>query len=169
MLVFPKLYTKRLALTQIAVEHLADLERLANNPKIAAQIVNIPHPYTSINASMRLGYVAKGFKEKTRFCFAIIRKEDHRFIGEISLHLVQPKEQIAELGYWIGEAYWNNGYISEAIAPVVDFGLNQANYQTIYATCKVSNLASQRVLEKNGFSVKSQNPQQLIFTITKQE
>ncbi len=169
MKVLPTIETDRLLLTKLRIEDLSSLTKYANNKKIADNVMNIPYPYTEVNASIRLGYVTEGFKERSRFCFAILLKENKELIGEIGLHTRDQKKQIAELGYWIGEPFWNNGYANEAIKSIVRFGLDTADYKTIYATCKKDNIASRKVLTKNKMKVIEEKPFQLVFMISANE
>lgn len=60
-------------------------------------------------------------------------------------------EDAAELGYWIAEQYWGNGYAAEASKIVTEHAFDDLNVRVIYATYKVGNNQSRRVLEKLGF------------------
>lgn len=57
----------------------------------------------------------------------------------------------AELGYWIGEPFWNKGLMTEAIAAVVKFGFEKLQLSVIHATCHEENAGSIAVLAKNNF------------------
>lgn len=149
MEVFPELHTPRLKLRKIQSEDIPSLVRYANNKKISDQIINIPFPYQEMDAIMRLSYVVQGFKQRTRFVFGIFLKEKVELIGEISLHLETDKS-IAQLGYWVAEPFWNRGIASEAVSAMVRFGFDQLNLRLIYATCHADNIASGKVLLKNG-------------------
>lgn len=61
--------------------------------------------------------------------------------------------QNAELGYWIGEMYWGQGIITKAIVEMVNMVFEQSDVIRIYATPFGTNYASQRVLEKAGFTL----------------
>ena len=56
-----------------------------------------------------------------------------------------------ELGYWIAEEYWGNGYAAEASKALISHAFNDLDISIIYATYKVGNVKSKRVLEKLGF------------------
>ena len=60
-------------------------------------------------------------------------------------------EGACELGYWIGEEHWGNGYAAEASEVLISHAFNDLNVSQIYATYKVGNAQSMRVLEKLGF------------------
>ena len=56
----------------------------------------------------------------------------------------------AELGYWIGEPYWNRGYCSEAAKSLVQFAFEKLAVKNIMAEHLSSNPASGRVMQKLG-------------------
>jgi ribosomal-protein-alanine N-acetyltransferase len=152
---FPILYTSQLELRQINAGDIASLVKLANNKKIASQIINIPHPYEEHHAVHRLSYVYRGFKEKTHYAFAIILRDEEQLVGETSLHL--KPDLSAELGYWIGEPFWNRGLATEAIRAITSFGFNKLGLSRIYAECHRNNISSGRVLLKNNFKEAGHN------------
>ncbi|MDR1403310.1 MAG: GNAT family N-acetyltransferase [Tannerellaceae bacterium] len=53
--------------------------------------------------------------------------------------------------YDLQREYWNNGYITEALKVVIDFGFNSLEINRIEAEVMQSNVASEKVLEKPGF------------------
>ena len=145
---FPTLYTERLKLRKMEVEDIPSLIKYANNKKIADRIVNIPFPYREPQAAMRMSYIVQGFKKKARYVFSITWKTTNELIGEISLHLL--KDQRAEIGYWVGEPFWNQGVATEAVGAILKFGLEDLNIIEVTASCYADNFASSKVLEKNG-------------------
>ena len=162
---FPSLYSPRLILRKIDIDDIPALLKHGNNRKIADRIPNIPFPYEEPQADFRISYVVQGFKQKKRFVFAIIHKETEELIGEISLH--KEGEQLAQIAFWLGESYWNQGLTTEAVGAVLDFGLNKANFNQIYATCRPDNEASAKVLAKNGMKHGADRGNQLFFFIEK--
>lgn len=166
---YPTLSTDRLVLRKLESEDLPSLCRLANNRSIADQIINIDYPYNEFHAAMRLAHVNKGFNHESHFCFGIFQKETSEFIGEVSLHLTDPERKVAELGYWIGEPYWNQGYASEAVSAILPFGYEEKSFHHIYATSRSTNLASQRVLAKNHMTVFSKDALQHKFKLTRED
>lgn len=168
MVVFPLLHTPRLKLRKLQVEDLPSLVKYANNKLISDRILNIPHPYQEPDAVFRLSYVVKGFKDKSRFVFAIVRKDSEELIGEVSLHL-DANSLGAQLGYWVGEPFWGQGFASEAIGAVLDFGFERLDRQLIYATVDEDNPASARVLEKQGMVNNGVRGRVVQFLLSKQD
>lgn len=52
-----------------------------------------------------------------------------------------------ELGYAIGESFWNEGYTTEAMKAVIEY-LFQREFETVTAQCFQENIASERVMMK---------------------
>jgi ribosomal-protein-alanine N-acetyltransferase len=73
-------------------------------------------------------------------------------IGGISARPRLHPQQI-DIGYWLGVPYWNKGYMTEAVRLVCYFSCELLDAARAYATVFTNNMASRKVLEKNGFSV----------------
>ncbi|WP_337041864.1 GNAT family N-acetyltransferase [Emticicia sp. 17c] len=122
------------------------LAEQANNYKIWRNLKDIfPHPYTLADA-----YEWIKIAQDSAANFAIV--VDAKAVGGIGILL---KEDIyqknAEIGYWLGEAYWGNNIISTAITDVVNYTFANYPVHRIYAGVFEYNAASMRVLEKAGF------------------
>jgi ribosomal-protein-alanine N-acetyltransferase len=59
----------------------------------------------------------------------------------------------AELGYWLGEPYWNKGIMTQAITLAVDYAFTELNIVRIFAHVFDRNIPSQKVLAKAGFNL----------------
>lgn len=164
-LIPPILMTERLVLRKIILDDIDALIKHANNPKISDRILNMPYPFREPDAIFKLGTITKGFKEGNRFTFAIILKSINELIGEITLNLEGNNQ--GQLGYWLSEVFWNLGYTSEAIEPVITFGLEKLNLDLIYASTKSDNTGSIKVLEKNNFILYNQKGSILTYYIKK--
>ena len=57
------------------------------------------------------------------------------------------KEYIC-LSYLLLPKFWNKGYASEAVKEIINFGFNHLNQDEILVYINVSNLASQKLLQK---------------------
>ena len=90
------------------------------------------------------------YQESGKLIYMIELKETQEVIG-LLLEQEQTVESI-ELGYAIGEPYWNLGYMTEALKAVIDH-LFHLEYQRITAQCFIENKASARVMEKCGMTI----------------
>ena len=60
-----------------------------------------------------------------------------------------------ELGYWLAEPFWGNGIITEAIQQIVKYGFETFDITRIFARPYGYNIASQKALEKAGFTLEA--------------
>lgn len=82
--------------------------------------------------------------------FAIRLKETGRLIG-IILYFDE-NDGACEIGYGIGSAYWNKGYVTEAVRRFLIWLFEEKGMQTVYASYFTGNDASRRVMEKCGMT-----------------
>ena len=105
---------------------------------------------------------SEGFKEITRELLTeqtnrdvymhLIRDTQGVMVGRINLSVLGNDQKIAELGYRIGENVTNLGYASEAVRLILDKAFHTYGLNKIIAGTATGNLASKRVLLKNGFT-----------------
>ena len=75
-----------------------------------------------------------------------------QLVGGLTLSNIRRRAaQYVNLGYWMGGAYAGKGYMTEAVGLVVPFAFNSLGLHRIHAAFLPDNIASRRVLEKNGF------------------
>ncbi len=77
--------------------------------------------------------------------------------GEASRRLGFERQQdiahrSVELGYWLGEAHWGRGIVTEAVRALTRYMFSNFDVCRIYSTVFEENPASVRVLEKAGFA-----------------
>jgi RimJ/RimL family protein N-acetyltransferase len=141
------LETKRLVLRAPRVADLDAIVALANNRKVAEMTASIPHPYREADAHAWLTNIATAEKGLTLGVFA---KDEDAFVGACGYRDCGDASAL-ELGYWIGEPYWNQGYATEAARAVIDHAFTEGGLSALSGGCRVTNTASRRVLEKCGF------------------
>jgi RimJ/RimL family protein N-acetyltransferase len=147
---FPTIQTERLVLGAFEDAEAHELQRLAGAREIADTTLMIPHPYDLAHAEQFIALQRDGVAEGHELVFAIHRLADARLVGTVALREIDPTHLQAELGYWIGVPYWNQGYATEAARAVVDLGFASLGLNRIYAHHMARNPASGRVLERIG-------------------
>jgi [ribosomal protein S5]-alanine N-acetyltransferase len=89
---------------------------------------------------------------KSYFIFHIIEKTSGKVIGSIGYHTWYKVHDRAEIFYMIRDIEnRQQGYASEAIAPVIDYGFHQMKLNRIEAFLSPHNIASVKLVSKNGF------------------
>ena len=142
--------SEKVGLRELKPDDTNRLSELANNKNIWNNLRDFfPFPYTKENAR---DFIDRCIKEDPKVTFAIEYKEE--LVGVAGLVLQSDINRLsAEVGYWIGEPYWNKGIASSAVALVVNYGFNTLKLNRIYCGVFDFNKASQRVLEKCGFTL----------------
>jgi ribosomal-protein-alanine N-acetyltransferase len=125
------LFTERLILRQVEVSDAEQLELLINDFDVASTTLNIPYPYPKGSAT------------------AFINKENDAFMGSIGMNINQ-KHNRAELGYWLGKRYWNQGYVTEGVKRIIKYGFEELKLNKIHAGALTRNPASSSVITKSG-------------------
>ena len=156
----PTLNTKRLILRPFALADASELQRLASAPEVAATTLHIPHPYPDGMAKTWIEQHPAMFESGEGVVFAVVRRRDAALVGCVGLGC-DLENQNAELGYWIGVPYWNQGYASEAARMVVAFGFAYFGLHRIKSSYFGSNPASGRVMEKIGMRYEGRRREQL--------
>ena len=121
---------------------------LINNKKIIDNLRDvIPFPYTEYDAE---NFIYAHENERPILTFAI--EYEKNFCGVIGLvRQTDVYRFTAEIGYWIGEPYWNKEIASQAVRLISTYAFNELNLIRIHAGIFEYNNASMRVLEKCGY------------------
>ena len=143
----PTLATERLLLRPFKLTDAPAVQRLAGDWAIADTTLVIPHPYPDGVAEDWISKHANWFAEEKQVTFAITRKSDGALIGAISLMEISKGHQ-AELGYWIGKAYWSQGFCTEAAMAMLRYAFTELGLIRVHACHLCRNPASGRVMQK---------------------
>jgi RimJ/RimL family protein N-acetyltransferase len=147
----PTIETDRLLLRPFELSDAKDVQRLAGDRAIADTTLNIPHPYEDGVAEEWISTHQPKFEAGELVNFAITLRTSGELIGAIGLSIDQRFER-AELGFWIGRLYWNNGYCTEAGRAVFQYGFLVLKLNRIHASHLTRNAASGRVMQKIGMT-----------------
>lgn len=135
-------------LRELTENDLPKLAEYANNEKISINLRDaFPHPYM-IEDARNFFRVVEQQAPKTFFAIEYIGN----YVGNISLSVgTDVYQNSAEIGYFIGEPFWDKGIMTKAVTLMTDFGFTKLGLVRIYAGVFEFNKASQRVLEKCGY------------------
>lgn len=82
----------------------------------------------------------------------VITDIDGSIVGRVNLNsITRGAAQFASVGYWVAEDRNGRGIASAALAAIVEVGFGELGLHRIQGETLLDNVASQRVLEKNGF------------------
>jgi RimJ/RimL family protein N-acetyltransferase len=107
-----------------------------------------PHPYTIANATAFLG-AAAAMQPRTWFAVTV----DDQAVGGIGYTRHGDVERIAaEIGYWLGTAFWGRGIMTAALKAVTAYAFREhPELRRMYAVPYVTSTVSAHILEKTGY------------------
>jgi ribosomal-protein-alanine N-acetyltransferase len=147
----PQLRTERLILRPFDVSDATIVQRLAGAKEIADTTLNIPHPYPDGAAEAWISSHSGRYADGESVIFAVIERQLGSLIGSVGLE-ISAAHAFAELGYWIGQPYWNQGYCTEAARKTLGHAFDDLGLNRVQARHLTRNPASGRVMQKIGMS-----------------
>jgi RimJ/RimL family protein N-acetyltransferase len=149
MVGLPLLQTERLLLSDILPDDAVRIAVLCNNWRLARWLSRVPYPYELEDAQSFCALVAQTTKSGADLVWGIRLQGEKPLLGVISvtgLHGAEP-----ELGYWLGEPFWGNGFMSEAAAAAVDAFFQGCAHRELLSGAFTGNEASLRIQARLGF------------------
>ena len=144
----PQLLTRRLRLRPYSLSDASEMVRLVNDREVARYTL-IPYPYTREMAEAWIGTHVPRFLEGARITCAVTHLEGSQLMGTVALGIDAAHDK-ADLHYWLGKEFWNQGYATEAAQRLVLYGFEAFALHRIQASHSANNPASGRVLRKLG-------------------
>ncbi len=132
-------------LRSFKTEDALSLSKYADNQKIAEKLRDVfPSPYTFQDAA---DWIALAISSEPQAHFAIAT--DDECIGCIGLTLQEDIfSHSAELGFWIGEPFWNKGITTLASKEIIRYAFDELFLSRVFAYTFCENFGSRKVLEK---------------------
>ena len=135
------------------------LAEYAHNFKIWINLKDaFPFPYTLDDAK---DFIEKAKKREPESYFAI--DIDGEAAGSIGFVLHSDVKRVsAEIGYWLGEPFWGQGIMTNALKAVTEYAITTHQLSRVYAAPYEWNPASCRVLEKAGYALEARMKKSVI-------
>ncbi len=143
------LYTDRLILRKMTHEDAEDIFRYLSDPEVIRYSIGEPHKDLD-NSIAYIDSVLTAYENNYAGLWCIVPKDTNRVIGTCGIEIWFKEHQRAEIGYSLSQDNWGNGYMTEALHAIVQFGFEKMDLNRIEAFCHVDNAPSLRVLEKIG-------------------
>ena len=119
-------------------------------------LVNVPYPYTLIDAEK---WLDKSSKEELTLNIFI----KNNLIGGITIDQ-RTTNNTPVLGYWIAEEYWGKGYAIEACDSLISYFFTNHSGNKLYASHLYENEKSKKILLNLGFQKVSESK---VFSLSK--
>ena len=145
--------TKRLELRPIEFRDLDTIHALHSLPETDEyNTLGIPDNIETTRSIIEPWIADNKRIEVRNYTLVIELKLGKKFIGLFGLRLGHEKYNRAEVWYKVHPDYWNQGYATEALKAVLQFGFDTLGVHRIEAGCAVDNIGSVKVLEKAGMT-----------------
>ena len=109
----------------------------------------LPYPYTEADADWWLGMVTENDGKEGVWRAIVV---DNQIVGSISVERIADKSHaVGSIGYMILTPFWSQGIGTEAVRQICGIAFQELALERIIGEVFPENLASARVLEKNGF------------------
>jgi [ribosomal protein S5]-alanine N-acetyltransferase len=100
----------------------------------------------------RIRRYAEDLRTDQGYAFLIARSLDDTMVGGLTLaNIRRGVAQAGSLGYWMGQPYARQGYMTAAVRAVIPFAFATLRLHRLEAACIPTNAGSIRLLERTGF------------------
>lgn len=148
------LETNRLILRRFAMD---DLEQIYNNCWSDVEVWKWTN-YKPMHCIEDVIYIADMFTEKwlgaydkpNRYSWAIQLKSSSEVIGRFFGMYPDDRLSQVELAYELGQKWWGQGLMTEAVIRVIDFFFGEVGFNRIQSHHAFDNPASGKVMQKSG-------------------
>jgi ribosomal-protein-alanine N-acetyltransferase len=146
----PTIETDRLNLRRL---ELTDAQSVFDNwlsdERVTDNLIKGAHKTVSETIERVAGIVSEYGSEK--FCYwGIQLKASGELIGAIDFFNFDSATENCEVGYSLGYKWWNQGYGTESLKSVMEFGFRHMNIHKISAAHNLDNAASGKIMSKVG-------------------
>lgn len=142
-----------LSLQAVSESHISELHQLVlRNKAWLQQTLNWPQYVTgeqdtrqNVQGNMMLHQ--RGIAKM----FLIFKAE--KMVGVLSFNQIEPSNKTGYIGYWLDEAAQGKGILSAALQAFIDYYTDSGEIRRFVIKCRVDNLPSNRVAQRNGFKL----------------
>ena len=141
----------RLSLREFTAADVAAVHEYASDPAVARWSTWGPNTWAETAAFV---VDAAGQQLRAdRAAYSLAAVLNGETIGSVGIWVTGLQDRNGGLGYTFHRSHWNQGYATEAVHLLLEFGFTTLELERIDATCHPDNAGSIRVLEKSGFTL----------------
>ena len=143
--------TQRLILRPWRIEDLEDFNHYCQDPEVGPNAGWKPHESLEESRAILEDWLRPD-QEDELWC--IEEKESGKAVGSVGLHSDGRRSGVPGckmLGYVLAHFCWGQGYMTEAVAPVIDYAFREEKLRLLTVNHFSFNQRSRRVIEKSGF------------------
>ncbi|WP_235298375.1 GNAT family N-acetyltransferase [Portibacter marinus] len=141
--------TERLTIRQLTSYDFDAFHEMQGDPEVMKYVAKKANTEKENRKDLKK-VISRYLDEENEFwVWAVVKKESEDFVGTIAL--IKDKEDNWEIGYRLLRKYWGKGFGSEMVAGLIRLCEEIPEINNLVAYADRRNIASQCVLNKNGF------------------
>lgn len=145
--------TERLYLRQMSQSDFDDIALILKDPDT---MYAYEHGFSDEEVSDWINRQLMRYDKYGFGLWAAIEKASGRLIGQCGLTMQDAGgKEVLEIGYLFNKAYWHRGFAAEAAAACKKYAFDILGADEVCSIIRSSNIASQRVAERNGMKMVS--------------
>ena len=148
----PLIWNEHITLRRLMDTDAAALHNLAENERVYTYLPTFlfEQQVADSREAIRLMYESL-FRNKEAVFLAVDVRDESNFCGLAELYGFNVALHKISMGYRLLPAHWGKGIATSVVGLLVDYLYTQTEIKIITASTMIENLASERVLLKNGF------------------
>jgi len=158
----PVFETNRLVLRLLEQKDAPALFALRSNDE-AMQYLDRPRAKSIDDAKNLIQSLDQFGIERTAFQWGVFLKSNAEMIGTIGFYRIDASNFKTEIGYMFFPSFWRQGFASEAIKELLQFGFEHIGFHRIEADINPNNKASILLCQKLGFEIEAHIKQNFYF------
>lgn len=145
----PTLETPRLILRRMTMKDAKDIFEYSRDEEVACHVLWSAQRDIG-EAKDYCRYMLRRYRADEPSSWGIIDRQTRHLVGTIGYMDYSMDNASVEIGYSLARWLWNGGYMTEALARVIDYTFESMDINRIEAQHELDNPASGRVMEKCG-------------------
>lgn len=143
-----RIETERLILRHFQEEDAPSVfHNWASDPEVTRYLTWPAHSEIKVTETVLQDWI-NSYDQPDFYQWAIVLKDLNEPIGSISVAEADEAVNMIEIGYCIGQPWWHQGIMTEALSAVINFFFNQENASRIQTKHDVNNPHSGDVMKK---------------------
>lgn len=148
-----KLETNRLILRRFTMVDAEDMyNNWASDPEVTKYLTWPAHSSVEVTKMILNSWIAN-YEDGGVFNWAMEYKATGKVIGNISVVKLDETIEAADMGYCMGQAFWGQGIMPEALEAVMNFLFDEVGLNRIAACHDINNPKSGKVMDKAGMKL----------------
>jgi ribosomal-protein-alanine N-acetyltransferase len=171
------LKTERLVLREFTMDDYEAAHAYASDPRVVEYMSFGPNTPEDTRSFLERAIEKRRQRPRTGYTLALTIGGE--LIGGCGLTVTDAKLGEGEIGYCMRPEFWGRGIGTEAAGALIGFGFKELDLYRIIAKCDPMNVASWRVMEKNGMRregrlrenvvIRGERRDSLLYSILKHE